>query len=151
MTKFFDSHTALFLDDEINAIPAWAVEISDAEWSNLLKEQANGKVIAADENGKPILIDPPAPDREQTIAQYEAAAQENLDSVAKQWGYASIVAAVSYANSTNDQYKADALALISWRDAYWAKAYEIESGTLPKTAAEFVALLPKAPSKPTSN
>ena len=149
MTKFFDGHTNLFLDDEINSIPAWAVEISDSEWIDLLQQQSKGKLISSDENGKPILIDPPAPDREQTIAQYEAAAQENLDSVAKQWGYSSIVAAVSYVNSTNDQYKADALALIAWRDAYWTKAYEIESGTLPKTAAEFVALLPKAPVKPT--
>lgn len=39
-----------------------AVEISTDCWHELLTGQSNGKIIAADENGYPILIDPPKPD-----------------------------------------------------------------------------------------
>ena len=56
--------------------------------------------------------------------------------------------AVSYAASTNSQFKAEAEALIAWRDTYWTQAYTIEAGTLPATAEAFVALLPEAHSKP---
>jgi len=84
----------------------------------------------------------------QTIALYENAAQTNLDSVAKSWGYDSLVSAVSYINSTNPQFKADAEALIEWRDSYWMEAYTIKAGNLPSTADAFVAMLPVAPTKP---
>lgn len=39
-------------------IPSDAVDITDAEWRALIDGQANGKVIAADSNGRPILQDP---------------------------------------------------------------------------------------------
>ena len=40
-------------------IPADAVEITREHYETLLAGQSNGKVIAADKNGKPILKDPP--------------------------------------------------------------------------------------------
>lgn len=82
------------------------------------------------------------------IRLYEQAAKLNLDSLAQSWGYDSLVSAASYVNSTNSQFKADAEALIAWRDAYWAKAYTIESEALPATVDAFIALLPAAPIKP---
>jgi len=91
---------------------------------------------------------PIAPTKEQTIFLYEGVAQQNLDDVARSWGYSSMNTAVTYANSTNAQFKADAEALIAWRDKYWTKAYTIEAGTLPATAEAFVGLLPKAPKQP---
>ena len=91
---------------------------------------------------------PLKPTKEQTIFLYEGAAQQNLDSTAQSWGYNSMNTAVTYANSTNLQFKADAEALIAWRDSYWTEAYTIEAGTLPSTAEAFVAMLPAAPTKP---
>jgi hypothetical protein len=82
------------------------------------------------------------------IRLYEQAAKLNLELLAQSWGYDSFISAVSYVNSTNAQFKADAEALIKWRDDCWSKAYTIEAGTLPATADAFVALLPAAPIKP---
>ena len=44
-----------------NNIPADAVEITNEEHASLLDGQSNGKVITADENGYPVLTDPPKP------------------------------------------------------------------------------------------
>ena len=84
----------------------------------------------------------------ETIANYNFAAQVNLDQVAQSWGYNSFDTPASYANSTNAQFKADAEALIKWRDIYWLQAYTIEAGTLPTSAEIFVNMLPVAPIKP---
>ena len=130
-------------------IPSKAVKITDQQWQDLINGQSSGKIIKADKNGNPVLIDSPSLTNEQIISQYEFFAQTNLDEVAKFWGYDSLAIAASYANSTNAQFKADAEALIEWRDNYWAKAYTIEAGVLPATAEAFVALLPAAPIKPT--
>lgn len=40
-------------------IPSDAVEITDEQYAALLEGQSQGKVISADEEGNPILIDPP--------------------------------------------------------------------------------------------
>jgi hypothetical protein len=99
--------------------------------------------------------------RAEQIMLFSAAAQAHLDSVAWSWGYGDKAGpgcmdrAVTYVNSTNPQYKADAEALIAWRDALWACAFgvraQFESGVLDaqgKTVADFLALLPAPPEKP---
>jgi len=91
----------------------------------------------------------PAPTKDQIIQSFNSEVQVNLDNIAKSWGYDSLLSAVSYATSSNPQYKADADSLIAWRDSIWAEAYTIEQGTLPDTAEAFVAMLPAAPTKPT--
>lgn len=55
--------TAGFYDEAIHgdAIPADAVEITAEEHAALLNGQSQGKLIQADNNGRPILIDPPPP------------------------------------------------------------------------------------------
>ena len=80
----------------------------------------------------------------------EAATQKNLDSVAKSWGYDSLISAASYSSSTNPKFKAESDALVAWRDATWSKVYEIESGKMPKTVNDFLARLPAAPTQPTA-
>jgi len=90
-----------------------------------------------------------APTQKQIEILYSVAAQNNLDFVAGSWGYTSLLSAASYVNSTNAQYKAEAEALIAWRDVYWAEAYKIQAGSLPASVEDFVAMLPAAPSKPT--
>lgn len=145
----YSSSTNGFYDAEVNPIiPEDTVEISHEDWQSLLKAQSQGKIIQPDGNGYPTAISRPDPTKEEKIVQYEAAAQANLDSVAQSWGYSSLITAASYSASTNPQYKADAEALTSWRDAYWAKAYIIEAGKLPATAEQFVAKLPAAPTQP---
>ena len=146
---FYSSSTNGFYDPEINTtIPEDAVEISHDDWQSLLDAQSKGKIIQPDGKGYPVAIDRPAPTKEEKIVQYESAAQANLDSIAQSWGYANLVTAASYANSTNPQYQAEAIALIEWRDKYWDKAYTIQTGVLPANAEAFVAALPAAPSKP---
>jgi hypothetical protein len=104
---------------------------------------------AIDNNWKDVSsLYPLKPSKDQIIAQYEFAAQINLDKVAQLWGYDSLVSAASYSGSANPQFKAEAEALINWRDNYWSEAYTIEAGTLPATSDAFLALLPAAPTKP---
>jgi hypothetical protein len=89
-----------------------------------------------------------------TLSQYESAVQNNLDAYAETWGYNNLLSAASYANSTVAQYKADATALIAWRDATWQMVESLQAqladGTvqLPATSAAFLAMLPAAPARP---
>lgn len=83
-----------------------------------------------------------------TIATYNAAAQNLLDTTAQSWGYDNIISAVSYMTSNSPQYSADGTALSNWRDAVWTKAYTIEAGTLPATVNDFLVQLPAAPARP---
>lgn len=54
---FFSKKTGGFYDTEIhgNLMPEDALEITLEEWKTLLEEQAKGKNIIGDENGRPIL------------------------------------------------------------------------------------------------
>lgn len=67
---FYSKSTNGFYDSEIhgNNIPVDAVEISVEEHAALLEGQNNGKIIAADPNGRPVLQDFPAPTPEQIAA-----------------------------------------------------------------------------------
>jgi len=60
MTVYFSAATNGFYDSSIHlgAIPADAVEITDAEHKALLAGQATGKRIVADAEGCPILVEP---------------------------------------------------------------------------------------------
>lgn len=67
---FYSKSTGGFYSREIHGdnIPADAVEITEAEHAALIEGHSIGKVIVADENGRPILVDPPAPTAEQIAA-----------------------------------------------------------------------------------
>lgn len=57
---FFSAETGGFYDPSINNdVPDDAVEISAVEHAALLNGQSAGRVIAADEHGRPVLVDPP--------------------------------------------------------------------------------------------
>jgi len=60
---FYSKSSGGFYDTSIHgdAIPADAVEITEAEHASLLDAQSHGKVIHADKNGMPIAVDPPKP------------------------------------------------------------------------------------------
>lgn len=58
---YFSKSTGGFYSREIHGdnIPPDAVEITQQQHTALFKGQSEGKVITADENGYPVLIDPP--------------------------------------------------------------------------------------------
>lgn len=68
--------TGGFYDVEINGISIPEDVTSESEWeyshAELIAGQSSGKVITSDENGYPILIDPPAATAEQIWPQIKA-------------------------------------------------------------------------------
>lgn len=75
------------------------------------------------------------------------AVRQHLDTVVGQRQYDSILSAISYANSTNAQWAAEGTAAKTWRDAAWAKVYEImvqvQSGQRPiPSVTEVISELP---------
>ena len=71
---YYSASTGGFYDSAIHgdALPEDVIEITAGEHAALLKGNAAGKVIVADEDGKPVLQDPPAPTHEQLLATAEA-------------------------------------------------------------------------------
>ena len=146
---FYSPTTGGFYTREIHGdnIPADAVEITVEEHQALIEGQSMGKVIVADENGRPILQDPPPPTPEQIVAQYTAAVQKHLDDFARTRGYDGILSAATYATSTVPKFAAEGQYAVEARDATWAKCYEVlaavEAGSSPMpTLDELLAELP---------
>lgn len=75
--KYYSNETNGFYDSEINGddIPQDAVEITDEKWMELLNGQSGGKIISADDNGYPVLMDPPPLTLEQHVAIAESQKQ----------------------------------------------------------------------------
>lgn len=146
---FYSAQTGGFYTPEIHGdnIPSDAVEITDAEHAALIEGQSMGKIIVADESGRPVLQDPPPPTAEQIVAQYTAAVQKHLDDFARTRGYDDIMSAATYATSTNPKFAAEGQYCVEARDATWAKCYEVlaavEAGSRPvPTLDELFAELP---------
>jgi hypothetical protein len=92
---------------------------------------------------------PPATTQSQTQTVLSASLTSAINDGAQQWGYDDIVSAVSYVNSTNPQYVAEANALIHWRDTVWAWAIPALANVTPgETPATFLANMPELPNKP---
>lgn len=79
MTIYFSASENGFYDDVFRtdyiAAGSWpddAVIISDRWYQYLLNGQARGQIVAANEYGQPVLANPPAPTKEQYIAEAEA-------------------------------------------------------------------------------
>lgn len=74
---------------------------------------------------------------------------DNIDDFVKNWGYFSVVTAVSYVSSTNPQYAADAVAIVAWRDQVWSWFYgEISNITVNTDPQTFILNMPSPPEKP---
>ncbi|AZC16695.1 MULTISPECIES: tail fiber assembly protein [Pseudomonas] len=74
MSKYFLAQTLGFLcsDEHEPALLEQAVKITDLEYQKLFEGQAQGRAIAADELGRPILVERPGPSAE-TLALIERA------------------------------------------------------------------------------
>lgn len=96
------------------------------------------------------ITNPPLSQAQQ-LAQYNAAIQGVLDAYAVTKQYDNMNSMVSYINSTNATFKADATAANAWRDAVWASAYAtlaaVQAGTqqMPASVTAFLATLPVHP------
>ena len=146
---FYSKSTGGFYTREIHGdnIPADAVEITAEQHSELIEGQSQDKRIVADENGFPVLVDPPPPTPEQIVAQYTAAVQKHLDDFARTLGYDGIMSACTYATSTVPKFKAEGQYAMEARDATWVKCYEVlaavEAGSRPMpTLEELLTELP---------
>lgn len=146
---FYSKQTGGFYDAAIHgdAIPSDAVEITTEEHAALIEGQSQGKLIQADANGRPILVDPPPPTAEQIIAQYTAGVQQHLDTFARTRNYDGLLSAATYATSQVPKFKTEGQYAVEARDATWAKCYEIlaevEAGSRPMpTLDELLAELP---------
>ncbi|MET0549722.1 MAG: hypothetical protein ABW002_10680 [Xanthomonas sp.] len=96
--------------------------------------------LAAGNAASPVLVT-----RADLVAETKARIGAWLDEVARSRGYDSIVSCASYAASTNEQFRAEAAAAIAWRDAVYAKGYELLAST-PEgvdTPEAVLALLPQ--------
>lgn len=146
---FFSALTNGFYSSLIHGsqLPVDAVEITVDERAALLDGQRKGKVIAADEYGRPVLVDPPSPTREEVISGMTVEVQKHLDAKARERNYDGILSLCTYATSLNPKFAAEGQAGVEWRDAVWAKCYEIladvQAGTRPTpTAEQLIAELP---------
>ncbi|MCL2656139.1 MAG: hypothetical protein FWD62_01755 [Betaproteobacteria bacterium] len=123
---FFSAHTGGFYAAEIhvNNIPSDAVEITESEHAALLDAQSNGLRIVADDTGRPIAVEPPQPTLEQIKAEFAAAVQTHMDSVARSLGYDDIKTAVTYADEPAvPKFQAEGQTLRAWRSRVWDACY----------------------------
>lgn len=85
---------------------------------------------------------------EQIQAHLTQVVQNYMDKTVQTRGYDNIHTACTYANSTDETFRAEGTACVSWRDAVWRKCYdilaEVKAGTreIP-TEEELISELPK--------
>lgn len=77
---YYAKSTSGFYDSDIHGanIPPDAREITAEYHAELLAGQAQGKIIDANDNGTPVLIDRPAPTTEELAAQARAQRDQKL-------------------------------------------------------------------------
>lgn len=102
--KFFTSNPiALFNTEITSTVPDSAVEISDAQYVALIAGQEKGKMISADSNGMPVLVESPPPTPAELIASAEAKKVElraNADSEIE-WRYDAVDAGIATDEETD--------------------------------------------------
>jgi len=95
----------------------------------------------------------PAPSVQPTHAQIIQSIQDGvqfwLDTTAQSKGYDSSISCISYINSSNTKFQAEANSMLHWRDAVWSECYNLQAqwtANIPDplpTPASVMALLPK--------
>jgi hypothetical protein len=164
MKLYYAKSTGGFYNSEIHGanIPFDAVEITAAEHADLMAGQSAGRIIIADNNGRPILSAVcPGPDYIWNGAAwvFDAAMQRtritvliqaHMDAKAQAYGYDNILSAKSYVTSTNTKWRAEGEAFRNWQDAVWEFGLALlaaqTSGTNTITTdADLIAALPVFP------
>lgn len=94
-----------------------------------------------------VAIHPHVPTEKEIQKMLTAGVQSYMDTKAQERGYDNIHTACSYANSTDEIFKAEGTACLAWRDSVWRKCYnildEVKQGkrAIP-TLEEVIAELP---------
>ena len=88
-----------------------------------------------------------AAEQERIKNELTAAVQAHLDAKAKEKNYDDILSLCTYATSTDPVFSAEGQAGVEWRDAVWAKCYQVLgdvlAGTRPvPTKEELITELP---------
>lgn len=96
-----------------------------------------GEVLANDLPVEAIASDP--------VEETKVLMSNWLDGYVQAKGYDNIVSCASYATSTDPRFRAEAEAAIAWRDAVYAKGYEILADVPAgvSTPQDVMALLPQ--------
>jgi hypothetical protein len=90
----------------------------------------------------------PAPTFDQVVRAAIDGVQAWIDATAAQNGYDNAVSCASYADSGVPRYRADAAAIIAWRDAVWVAANEWRNslgGRLPDPVPSIEAIIEQLP------
>jgi hypothetical protein len=79
------------------------------------------------ENGE-IYPEPiPEPTQEEILEEYRSSIQSYIDSTAREKDYDNGFACATYCASSNQEWKAEAEAFVSWRDECWQYAYDVQT------------------------
>jgi hypothetical protein len=94
-----------------------------------------------------VELAPPAPAALPDVSDYTAAVQAMLDAKPRERRYDGILSAATYATSTVPKFKAEGQACVEWRDAVWARCYDlmadVEAGKLARPSVdELLAMMP---------
>jgi hypothetical protein len=122
----------------------WQEYADCAEWCT---ETQLGYVVERDEYYEVVAIPPHVPTAEEIQKMLTDGVQAYMDTKAQERGYDNIHTACSYANSTDEVFKAEGTACLAWRDSVWRKCYnildEVKTGkrAIP-TFEEVIAALP---------
>ncbi len=137
-------HGTRLIDGRANTackIPVEAVEITDEQYTELVVNQGERKLI----NGEVVEYIPPTP--VPTISDYQKAIQSQIDAKAQEKQYNNSATLASYVNSTVAAWAAEAQAFVAWRDQVWAYALaeldKVQSGEREQPSVEaFLTELP---------
>lgn len=143
----FSKSTGCFYPGNIkySSLPADLADVPDSDYA-LAAQRAAGETLDL-VNGRIVIVPAPPMTDEQIEAELSKAVQRVLDTEARTHLYDGILSLCSYAESTNANFKAEALAGVAWRDAVWAHCYQVLSdikagNRAVPTAAELLAELP---------
>lgn len=128
------SITAQILTDAYNCLCEYHFVSTDPEFQEIIDSGFN-------------IEEPEQPTVEEIIQEIKDRIQQLLDDTARQKNYDNGVSLASYANSTIDSFKQEALSFIEWRDTVWNTCYHYldlyQKGEYEfTTVSDFLSLLP---------